>query len=493
MMFNDQNLTFNYLNDQPDIIKKSNKKKFKKPIILICSIIFISILIVFCIIFFKRNNYQSEQFEQTEQFEQFKQFKQIEQSKPLIIQFNQKQNIKLKSEQSNELEKFYNKIPASIKCDSNGNFNLKKDGFKKISNEKKEYDIENYMIIFKKLSNEIITMNGNVDLSTDISIYFNDFNFKSEINKIISSTYESQSFSFVSKIIIGSISISSNDIELMQNYNERFNIIANEQSYTNEEKAEKLDDLINRYGYFIPQTIKFGGLFMIDSVYIKNSKSEEYINKLNGKLEVDSTKTNIDYEKDLKNILNEIYSNSGKFVKGGDLTKDNFDDWKSSINNNNAQIIDYENIIKITDLLDENIKIKLKEPLKIINEKYEKRKKYYEIIQQVKQNKKSEEIKRKGNDEFELGIINDNSNLIEIQTNKVYQKYKWFRSFTKTINISTNDRIVGFKIKSNKDDNGEWKIKENPLLNFEMSIKFESDWFCGINYHIIIYTIKFPE
>ena len=492
-MFNDQNLTFNYFNDQPDIIKKSNKKKFKKPIILICSIIFISILIVFCIIFFKRNNNQSEQFEQTEQFEQFKQFKQIEQSKPLIIQFNQKEQIKMESEQSKELEKFYNKIPASIKCDSNGNFNLDKDGFKKISNEKKEYDVENYMIIFKTSSNQIIKMNGNIDLSTDISIYFNDFNFKSEINKIISSTYESQSFSFVSKIVIGSISISSNDIELTQNFNDRFNTIANEQSYTNEEKAEKLDELINRFGYFIPKTINFGGLFMIDSQDIKNSKSEEYINILNGALDEGSTSINVDYEKDLKNVLNEIYSNSRKFIKGGDLTKENFDDWKLSINKNNAEIINYENIIKITDILDEDVKIKLKEPLKIINEKYEKRKKYYEIIQQIKQKKKSGIIKRKGDDEFELGIVNDNSNLIEMQTHKVYQKKKYFRSFTKTINISTNDRIVGFKIKSNKDDNGEWKIKENPLLNFEMSIKFESDWFCGINYHIIIYTIKFPE
>ena len=136
----------------------------------------------------------------------------------------------MESEQSKELEKFYNKIPASIKCDSNGNFNLDKDGFKKISNEKKD-DVENYMIIFKTLSNQIIKMNGNIALSTDINIYFNDFNFKYEINKIISSTYESQSFSFVSKIVIGSISISSNDIELTQNFNARFNTIANEQLY----------------------------------------------------------------------------------------------------------------------------------------------------------------------------------------------------------------------------------------------------------------------
>ena len=479
-MLNDQKIAFSFFDDL-----KTSKKNKKKLIIFICSIIFISLLVVFFMIFFKRNNNQSEQTEQFEQFEQFKQ------SKPLIIQFKQER----KFESDNELEKFYNSIPASLKCDSHGNFNLDKNGFKKLSNDYKDYMRENYMIIFKTLSNQIIKMNGNMDFSTllDISIYHNDFNFKSEVHKIISNTYESESFSFISKIIIGSISIFSKDIELTQNFNDTINIIANEQSYTNKEKAERLDELINFYGYFIPLKINFGGLFMIDSQDIKNSKSEEYIKILNGSLDMSSTKIDVDYDNDLKNILNEIYSNSKKVVKGGDLTKDNFDDWKSSINIKNAEIVNYENIIKITNLLDENIKIKLKEPLKIIDEKYEKRKQYYEIVKQLKQRKKSGNIKRKGDDQYELGFVSEVSNLIEIQTQKIYKKKKAFSYVKINKDISTKDIIVGIKIISNKDDNGKWEIKENPLLTNEMSIKFESNWWSGLNYKILIYTMKFPE
>ena len=104
---------------------------------------------------------------------------------------------------------------------------------------------------------------------------------------------------------------------------------------------------------------------------------------------------NANYGNEVKNILNEFYSNSKKNIIGGDLKKDNFEDWKLSINEKNAEIINYDNIIKITDLLDEDIKIKLKIPLKIIDEKYEKRKNYYETLKNLKQIKKRGKYKEK--------------------------------------------------------------------------------------------------
>ena len=97
---------------------------------------------------------------------------------------------------------------------------------------------------------------------------------------------------------------------------------------------------------------------------------------------------NANYGNEVNNILNNFYSNSEKIIIGGDLKKDNFEDWKLSINEKNAEIINYDNIIKITDLLDEDIKIKLKIPLKIIDEKYEKRKNYYETVNKLKKKKK---------------------------------------------------------------------------------------------------------
>jgi hypothetical protein len=60
--------------------------------------------------------------------------------------------------------------------------------------------------------------------------------------------------------------------------------------------------------------------------------------------------------------------------------------------------------------------------------------------------------------------------------------------------ISTNDDIiVGIKIISKKDDNGKWEIKENPLLTNQMSIKFESNYWRGLNYNLILYLMKLPS
>ena len=59
--------------------------------------------------------------------------------------------------------------------------------------------------------------------------------------------------------------------------------------------------------------------------------------------------------------------------------------------------------------------------------------------------------------------------------------------------VSTNDIIVDIKIIPEKNNDGNWKIKENPLLNYEMSIKISSDSFRGISYKIIVYMMKLPE
>ena len=456
----DSQLALSFLDDKEDllkILKKKTKKSKKFRYSLIFISIFIIFLIFFCIFFYKRN----------------------------------KRN-------NNQLERFYNSIPASLKSDSNGNFDLDRSGFNIISNSNKLYKPENFMVIFKTLSNQIAKMNGNMDASVllDATIYHNEFNFKTEINEMISKSYESESYSFVAKIKIGSISFLSNNIQLTESFKDKIKTISNEKSYTNEEKAKNLDNLINLHGYYIPLKINFGGLFILDSQDIKNS--EEEIKKLSGSLGTNLMNKNLDinlnYGNEVNNILNEFYSNSKKIIIGGDLKKDNFEDWKLSINEKNAEIINYDNIIKITDLLDEDIKIKLKVPLKLIDEKYEKRKNYYETVNKLKQIKKSGTIKRSGNGKFELGFDSNYNNLIYSQTRIIEKKCGW-NEWTVTANedISTNDIIVGIKVIPEKNKDGKWEIKENPLLNYEMSIKISSDSFNEINYQIIVYMMKLPD
>ena len=117
----DAQLKLSFLDDREDLLKnlkKKPKKLTKLKYFLIVFVIFI-FFIFFFIFFYKRKN--------------------------------------------NELERFYNSIPGSLKSDSNGNFNLDRSGFGTISNSKKFYKPEKFMVIFNSLSNQIAKMNGNMD------------------------------------------------------------------------------------------------------------------------------------------------------------------------------------------------------------------------------------------------------------------------------------------------------------------------------------------
>ena len=57
---------------------------------------------------------------------------------------------------------------------------------------------------------------------------------------------------FITKIIIGSISILKEDIKLINNFTHQINKTAEEKLNTNLEKAKYLDNLISSHGYYIP-------------------------------------------------------------------------------------------------------------------------------------------------------------------------------------------------------------------------------------------------
>ena len=120
------------------------------------------------------------------------------------------------------------------------------------------------------------------------------------------------------------------------------------------------------------------------------------------------------------------------------------------------------------------------------------------IYNETIDNLKNINVKQKGKGNYNIGFDNTYNNLIsQEKINDVYEKGRRDKS-EKTQHISTKDIIVGIKIISNKNDNGKWTIKENPLLTNNMSIYFESDswckvfWYCDINYQIIVYTMKKP-
>ena len=118
---------------------------------------------------------------------------------------------------------------------------------------------------------------------------------------------------------------------------------------------------------------------------------------------------------------------------------------------------------------------------------------YNETIDELKKIKVNI-IKGKGN--YKLGFDNTYNNLISLEkTITVYAEWKvknWGYA-EKIESIYSNDIIVGYEIISKKKNNGNWKIKENPLLTNKMIINFKSDRYEDINFTIRVYTMKKPE
>ena len=478
--------------------KKPSTKSYKYTIILVCLIIAIIILIIAFIYFVIKNSNK----------------KKIDNNG-----FLNKKNETLNNNnetlnkdnndfyENQDFKKLCDLLPAFLKSDSEGNFHLDKSGFKYIPNNKKNYKEEHHMTIDKIKLSQMSKLNGNIDSSVlfDIIIFHSYFNFKRQVNEKLNESYLYESNSFVAKIIIASVTLVSDDLCLENTFINKIEKIANEASYTDKQKAIELDKLIDAHGYFIPLKIYFGGLFILESEDIEKYTSKEYLKKLEGEIETKfklknndtyiDNKINIsgNYNKDSNDFFNELYSISKKVVLGGELNTDNFNDWKTSINIQNAEAISYDNIIKITYLFDEDLKIKLKEPLRLIDIKYENRRKYYETINKLKGIKKNGAINRNGNDDFELGFNCDYNNLI--YTTKPYKvNEEWQMGHVKkTIESATNDIIVGVKIITNKKNNGKWTIEENPLLKYNMKVKFTSDNWRGLKYDIILYVMRFPE
>ena len=312
---------------------------------------------------------------------------------------------------------------------------------------------------------------------------------------MIDTSYDYQLYSFVLKKEKGCIEYKIEDIKLNDTFKNGIQVLYNDISLNDKQKAKKLDELFQNYGYFIPLKIYFGGLFTITKNEIMKSANNQNLLKIINDNEFTELELNIstNYSKNNQDILDElnsIYSFSNKFLIGGDSTKNNFNDWILSINNLNAEIISYDNIIKVTSLLDNDIKLKLDGALKIIDEKYINRSKYYNTIKKIREIKNNDgEIKKNGNEKYEIGLDDSFNKLIYVKNYTINEEWE-FVVKKKAMNISSNDIIVGLKIIPNKQNNGEWILNKNPLLTNTMKIEFISDYFRRLEYSILVYVIE---
>ena len=298
---------------------------------------------------------------------------------------------------------------------------------------------------------------------------------------------------FVGKYILYSICIDIDDVHFTKGISQEISQLAEDNNKNPDDKAKELDSIFKAYGFYIPLKIYIGGMFSF-----KKSDSSTKQNGLFNYFFGGSQKTpgieaqnNIDATN--KNNLNEMFKSSSINIKGGDTSAHTYDEWERTINISNSYIIGYENLKNFHELVQYDIKNKLSLPLKIIGEKYEERKKFFQTIDSLKDNKQFVE---KGNASIRIGIC-DESKIPKIICKRFDAKGdgKYFSRRYDKINESFSDIIVGCYINSCWADgtNGAWHIKENPLLKKTIDILFNSQFFRGQRFEIFVYLMKFPS
>lgn len=86
------------------------------------------------------------------------------------------------------------------------------------------------------------------------------------------------------------------------------------------------------------------------------------------------------FSRDKKSELNRIFSIDKTEIRGGNHTAKSFEEWIKSINLSNSQIVECTNIIKAKTILEYNLRKKLEIPLKIIEDKYLRKKNILNIL-----------------------------------------------------------------------------------------------------------------
>ena len=256
---------------------------------------------------------------------------------------------------------------------------------------------------------------------------------------------------------------------------------------TDAEKAKELDIIFHNYGYYIPLKIYIGGYFYKDINIQEDSQNLNKLFEFQANMKTSSVNATGNYSSNSENYIKNLFSNENFIVKGGDIDKNNLDDWKSSINFGNSDIIEYSNIAKITeiigDALDKNTKKLLKVPLALVEEKYNKRKKFYEYKEQVKEHGNDGTIS--GSDSKRNGICQTDdliySEIIDIRNDKV-------------IDNKYTDLIVGWKVHSFWTDgtNGKFTLTD-PINTRSVKATFTTKFFRELHYSLEIFFLKYPE
>ena len=395
------------------------------------------------------------------------------------------------SKKLNKIKTF--SLPVSLKQE-NGNI-YSNNCFSTIPFNKLEYE-EQYKFISKKIDvedNESInnTKALGIKNNTDFIIQ-SDTDFKSDSFK--DNNYKGKTRYYICKYILGTVKIDSSKIKFNDYYKKLFKIIAKSHMNDND-KASRLEEIFKSTGFYVPLQIDIGGMFMSSMYYYNTNYSyRKNYSFRNNSCFKGYFNNKVNYNDLNNNEYSKLFSNDNKKIIGGNIYEDNLESWKLSINERNVMPIEYKNFLKITDFIDNKIKLKLFGPLKIVEKKYELRRKYLEKIEELKKRKKKDYIYGKFSNN---NGINEESYEPYIYCKKfnVNAEYEFLSRVKKEINVSYDDIIVGWKIDNILDDdiNGTWTLGEDPILTNDINCRFLSNFCRGLKYNISIYLMRRPE
>ena len=388
-----------------------------------------------------------------------------------------------------------NKIFPCLLISDNNEIKTNFECFNEFPNDKINNNEENIFRI-KQYKNELnFHLVEEASLSKIIKYLKEEFN----INTFSSSKVKEKNPKNIifGKYKIYSFNINQKDISFNENYTKKFEKIAQD-NCTDEQKVKYLEDIFKEIGFYIPLRAYVGGYF-----YNSYKSPNINANKLKFKKDI-ATSTSFDSffnnQGDIKdthsNSIKQIFTDTNTKTKGGDDSIVDFDKWKKSIKLSNSQVIQYTNLIEATNLLNTNLKHLLKVPIQIIEKKFRKRKKYFDLIELYK-NTKLKSLK--GQDGIVCGKVlecNDPDE-VEIYCKKfiVKETGQMFKHQVREIKESFTDIIIGFRINScwNDGTNGTWTLEEDPLFQTKIDIKFCSKLFRGERFDLEVYLMKYPN
>ena len=412
-----------------------------------------------------------------------------------ILSKIQKSMTNTPKDEKDEVEEFLKKnpiFPCFLISKDKGKIDTIKDGFEKENIPIQKIKENSFIEIYQE-SKEDFQMILDKKISEDISLY-GTLKFDAYINR--NEEGSSSKKIYVGEYKLYSFNIKEEDLSFSKYYIDKFQQIANS-CLSDEEKATKLvEEIFNSIGYYIPKKIYIGGMLISREKKFSKSKSLNCKGSLDISVKTIQLNQN-SFSSDENYKINKIFNSQSTQIIGGDHSAKTFDDWINSINLENSAIIECCNIITAKNLLDNDLKKQLETPLKLIDEKYTRRKNYLCYLSETK-NKKLFNLQQYGH--LNRGKCEEKNTSNEPRIKKesflIFTPVVYFPPiYHEEFHKEFNNIIIGLEIQDNRRDgyNGQWTIKNEPLGNKEITIEFDSCFLREQNYTIDIYLMEIPN